>query len=295
MDKPVAQSQLDTDVSARSAKPEAVRGALYAARKVPEITIFFWIIKILSTGMGETTSDFLVKQMDPVIAVAIGAACFFAALLLQLAVRRYIAWVYWLAVVMVAVFGTMCADVLHVKFGVPYIVSSTFFAIALAAVFIVWYATERTLSIHTIYTLRRELFYWLTVVTTFALGTAVGDLTATTFPAVGSLASPSGHLGYLASGILFAILFAVPGVAYKLFGLNEVMAFWLAYIVTRPLGASFSDWVGRPPSLGGLGLGTGLVSLILAIAIAILVGYLSVTRIDIHSDSAADARSRRSR
>jgi uncharacterized membrane-anchored protein len=294
MDKPVSQSQLDTDVSTRGAQPHAVRGALYAARKVPEITIFFWIIKILSTGMGETTSDFLVKQMDPVIAVAIGAVCFFAALLVQLAVHRYIAWVYWLAVVMVAVFGTMCADVLHVKFGVPYIASSAFFAVALAAVFIVWYATEKTLSIHTIYTLRRELFYWLTVVTTFALGTAVGDLTATTFPAVGGLASPSGHLGYLASGILFAILFAVPGVAYKLFGLNEVIAFWFAYIVTRPLGASFSDWVGRPPSLGGLGLGTGLVSLILAIAIAILVGYLSVTRIDIRSDSAADARSGRS-
>jgi uncharacterized membrane-anchored protein len=236
------------------------------ARKVPQITLIFWVIKILSTGMGETTSDYLVRAIDPVIAVLLGGVFFAAALILQLVVRRYIPWVYWLAVVMVAIFGTMVADVLHIVFHVPYVVSTVFFAIALTVVFVVWYATERTLSIHTINTRRRELFYWATVITTFALGTAVGDMTATTL-----------QLGYFASGVLFAVLFALPALGYWLFGLNEIFAFWFAYIVTRPLGASFADWLGRPKALGGMGIGTGVVSLALAVVIAILVGYLTIT------------------
>jgi uncharacterized membrane-anchored protein len=240
------------------------------ARKIPEVTIFFWIIKLLTTGMGETTSDYLVRHIDPIIAVALGGAGFVVALALQLVARRYVAWVYWLAVVMVAIFGTMCADVLHVALHIPYLVSATFFSIALATIFIVWYTTERTLSIHTITTQRRELFYWATIVTTFALGTAVGDMTASTL-----------GLGYFDSGILFAILFALPALAYWLLGLNEVFAFWFAYIVTRPLGASFADWMGRPHSLRGLGLGTGQVSLGLAILIAGFVAYLTITRRDI--------------
>jgi uncharacterized membrane-anchored protein len=240
--------------------------AEFLARKVPQVTLIFWVIKVLSTGMGETTSDFLVRTIDPVVAVMIGGACFAAALILQLAVRRYIPWIYWLAVVMVAIFGTMVADVLHIVFHIPYVVSSVFFAIALTIVFIVWYATEKTLSIHTINTRRRELFYWATVITTFALGTAVGDMTATTL-----------QLGYFASGVLFAVLFAVPAIGYWFFGLNEIFAFWFAYIVTRPLGASFADWLGRPQTLGGMGIGTGVVSLALAVVIAILVGYLTVT------------------
>jgi uncharacterized membrane-anchored protein len=198
--------------------------------------------------------------------VLLGGVCFAAALILQLVVRRYIPWVYWLAVVMVAIFGTMVADVIHIVLGVPYVVSSVFFAIALTIVFVVWYLTEKTLSIHTINTRRRELFYWATVITTFALGTAVGDMTATTL-----------GLGYFASGVLFAVLFALPALGYWLFGLNEIFAFWFAYIMTRPLGASFADWLGRPTDAGGVGVGTGVVSLALAVVIAILVGYLTVT------------------
>jgi uncharacterized membrane-anchored protein len=243
--------------------------ATFLARKVPQVTLIFWVIKILSTGMGETTSDYLVRTIDPVVAVMLGGVCFAAALILQLVVRRYIPWIYWLAVVMVAIFGTMVADVLHIVFHIPYVVSSVFFAIALAIVFVVWYVTEKTLSIHTINTPRRELFYWATVVTTFALGTAVGDMTATTL-----------QLGYFASGVLFAVLFAVPAIGYRFFGLNEIFAFWFAYIVTRPLGASFADWLGRPVAAGGVGIGTGLVSLALAIVIAILVGYLTFTSKD---------------
>jgi uncharacterized membrane-anchored protein len=239
------------------------------ARKVPQVTLIFWVIKILSTGMGETTSDFLVRTIDPIVAVLLGGVCFAVALILQLAVRRYVPWIYWLAVVMVAIFGTMVADVLHIVFGIPYVVSTVFFAVALTIVFVAWYATEKTLSIHTINTRRRELFYWATVITTFALGTAVGDMTATTL-----------QLGYFASGVLFTVLFALPALGYWLFGLNEVFAFWFAYIMTRPLGASFADWLGRPPQLGGVGIGTGVVSLALAAVIAIQVGYLTVAQKD---------------
>jgi uncharacterized membrane-anchored protein len=243
---------------------------MHAFRKVPEVTVYFWIIKLLTTGMGETTSDYLVHQLNPLLAVALAAIGLAVALVLQFLVRRYIAGVYWLAVVMVAIFGTMAADVLHVGLGIPYLVSAAFFAVILAVIFVAWYLSEKTLSIHSIYTHRRELFYWATVMATFALGTAVGDMTATTL-----------GLGYFSSGVLFAILIAVPALGYWLLDLNEILAFWFAYIVTRPLGASFADWMGRPRSLGGLGLGTGQVSLGLAILIIILVGYLTVT----HKDS----------
>jgi uncharacterized membrane-anchored protein len=238
-------------------------------RKVPELTIYFWIIKLLTTGMGETISDFLVHQMSPIIAVALGGIGFGLALALQFFVRKYIPWIYWLTVVMVAIFGTMAADVLHVGFGIPYVVSTIGFSFALALIFFIWQKTEKTLSIHSITTRRRELFYWTTVVTTFALGTAAGDMTATTF-----------GLGYLASGILFATLFALPALAYWRFGLNEILTFWFAYIITRPLGASFADWLGRPTTLGGIGWGTGKVSLVLAILIIILVSYLTMTHRD---------------
>ena len=263
------RDQLGTNLGIGAPGARPLDQARSLARKVPQVTIIFWVIKILSTGMGETTSDYLVRTIDPIVAVLLGGACFAAALILQFVVRRYIPWVYWLAVVMVAIFGTMVADVLHIVFHVPYVVSSIAFAIALAIIFLVWYASEKTLSIHTINSPRRELFYWATVITTFALGTAVGDMTATTL-----------QLGYFASGVLFAVLFALPALGYKLFGLNEIFAFWFAYIVTRPLGASFADWLGRPPALGGVGIGTGVVSLALAVVIAILVGYLTVTRKD---------------
>src|ERR1700686_2291075 len=183
--------------------------AIQAMRKVPEITIYFWIIKLLSTAMGESTSDYLVYHINPYVAVALGGIGLVAALLLQLLVRRYIPWIYWLAVIMVAIFGTMAADVVHIVLGIPYLVSTVCFTLVLATIFVVWYASEKTLSIHSINTLRRELFYWATVMATFALGTAAGDMTAATL-----------RLGYFSSGVVFAILFAIPALAYWRFKLN---------------------------------------------------------------------------
>jgi uncharacterized membrane-anchored protein len=258
-------------------QPSGASQSLYRAlpgiRKVPAIGVYFWIIKLLSTAQGEVTSDYFVRQINPVVAVGLGGLGLLAALTLQFWARRYVAWIYWLAVVMVAVFGTMVADVIHVRFGIPYLVSTTFFAVALAIIFVAWYASEKTLSIHTIYTRRREMFYWATVMATFALGTAAGDLTAITL-----------HLGYFSSGVLFTVLIAVPALAYQLFSLNPIVAFWLAYILTRPLGATFADWFGRSHNLSGLGLGTGLVSLVLTIVIVILVAYLTVTRRDVERE-----------
>ncbi|HET9946474.1 MAG TPA: hypothetical protein VFQ63_00210 [Patescibacteria group bacterium] len=239
-------------------------------RKVPEVTVFFWIIKLLTTAMGESTSDFMVHKMDPVIAVVIGAIGFGIAMALQLRVKKYVAWVYWLAVSMVAIFGTMAADVVHIVLGVPYLFSTICFAIALTIFLSVWFKVEHTLSIHSITNPRRELFYWLTVITTFALGTALGDMTAVTL-----------NLGYLDSGILFAVLFVLPLVAYKFFKVNEVLVFWAVYIVTRPLGASLADWFGRTTDFGGIGFGTGKTSLVLTFLIILFVGYLSITRKDI--------------
>jgi uncharacterized membrane-anchored protein len=238
--------------------------------KVPEITFYFWIIKVLTTGMGEVTSDYLASTINPIIAVSMAGITLGITLVLQFSVRRYVAWIYWLNVVMVSIFGTMVADVLHVGIGIPYIVSTIFFVVALTIIFITWYASEKTLSIHSIYTRHREAFYWLTVLTTFALGTAAGDMTATTM-----------HLGYFFSGIMFAMLIAIPAVAYWLFGLNEIFAYWFAYIITRPLGASFADWMGVSHNRGGLGLGTGWVSLCLAIIILGLVSYMAITRKDV--------------
>jgi uncharacterized membrane-anchored protein len=237
--------------------------------KVPVVTAAFWVVKLLTTAMGESSSDFLVFQINPYVAVVLGCLGLAVALALQLSVRRYIAPVYWFAVVMVAVFGTMAADVAHVVLGIPYVVSTTAFALALIVVFVVWDRTEHTLFIHTIYPGRRELFYWATVIATFALGTAAGDMTASTF-----------HLGYPASVVLFAILFALPGIGYRWFGLNEIVAFWFAYVMTRPLGASVADALGKP-FLGGLGFGDGLVAIVLTACIIVGVGWLTVSRIDV--------------
>ncbi|MDQ1517791.1 MAG: hypothetical protein QOE80_3621 [Actinomycetota bacterium] len=242
--------------------------------KVPEVTAVFWITKVLTTGMGETTSDFLAHRFSPYIAVALGGAGLAGALALQFRARRYVAWIYWLAVVTVSIFGTMAADFLHVVGGIPYVVSAAFFVVVLAAVFRAWHASEKTLSIHSILSPRRELFYWAAVVATFALGTATGDLTARTM-----------HLGYLTSGILFAALIAVPVVAYRWFRLNGILSFWWAYVLTRPLGASFADWVGVSHARGGLAVGTGLVSLVLAGAIVVLVSYLAVSKCDVKDPS----------
>ncbi|MEU9207831.1 hypothetical protein AB0D27_07720 [Streptomyces sp. NPDC048415] len=239
-----------------------------SASKVPEVTVYFWIIKVLTTGMGETASDLLARLLGPIPAVALGGLALTASLAIQFTVRRYVAWIYWTAIVMVSVFGTMAADVLHVGLGVPYVVSTPLFLTALAAVFALWYASERTLSIHSIRTRRRETFYWAAVLATFALGTAAGDLTAT----VG--------FGYLGSVLLFAVAICVPAMAHRWSSLNAVTAFWSAYVITRPLGASLADWMALGHSRGGLALGLGPVTFAWTVAIVGFVGYLAVSQRD---------------
>jgi uncharacterized membrane-anchored protein len=245
----------------------------HAFSKVPEVTAFFWIVKALTTAMGESTSDFLVHSLVPEIAVVLGGIAFCVALYIQFGKDRYVPWAYWLAVAMVGVFGTMAADVLHVGLGVPYVVSTVFYAIVLAVVFRVWFVSEGTLSIHSITTPRRELFYWAAVLATFALGTAAGDLTAVTF-----------GLGYFGSILLFVAIIAIPAIGYFRFGMNSILAFWFAYVVTRPIGASIADWLAVSSARGGLALGTGPVSLVLAAAIAGFVYYLAKTGRDTPAD-----------
>ncbi|MGA7912137.1 MAG: hypothetical protein WCC30_11410, partial [Candidatus Dormiibacterota bacterium] len=216
------------------------------------MTVHFWAVKILSTAMGEATSDYLVHTINPYAAVGIGALGLSVALTWQFLLRRYIALAYWFAVVMVAVFGTMVADAAHIELGISYVVSTVLCATGLAIVFVLWYATERTLSIHSISTRRRELFYWAAVLATFAMGTAAGDMSAYTL-----------HLGWFASALMFTAIFAIPLLARRFFGLNEVFTFWFAYIITRPLGASYADWLGVPKALGGLNFGRGTVAIAL--------------------------------
>ncbi|MFE5190105.1 hypothetical protein [Streptomyces sp. NPDC056628] len=201
------------------------------ANKVREVTVYFWIIKVLTTGMGETASDLPARTFGRIPAVALGGLALVASLAVQFTLRRYVAWAYWTAVVMVSVFGTMAADVLHLGLGVPYAVSPPAFLVVLAAVFALWYASEQTLSIRTIRTRRREAFYWAAVLATFAFGTATGDLTAT----IGF------GFGYLGSVALFATAICVPALAHRFGALGAVTAFWTAYVITRPLGASLAD------------------------------------------------------
>jgi uncharacterized membrane-anchored protein len=237
-----------------------------AGSKVPpRITTLFWATKLLTTAMGEATSDYLVHSYNPYAVVLLGFAGFAVALALQYRTERYVAWTYWLAVLMVAIFGTMAADVLHVEFRVPYVVSAAAFAAALAAIFITWRHAEGTLSIHSISTTRRETFYWLAVLATFAMGTAVGDLTAYTV-----------NLGFLVAGLVFAAAFLVPAVAWRWFRVDAVLAFWTAYVLTRPLGASFADWLGKARSARGIGWGDGPVAAVLFLAIAVLVAAASL-------------------
>lgn len=232
--------------------------------KVPEVAILFWVTKLLTTAMGESTSDYLVKAMDPVIAVGLGTLVLAGILAFQVGKDRYVPWVYWLAVLMVAVVGTMAADVLHKQFGVGYAVSSLAFAFVLTGVFVAWHRTEGTLSIHSITTTRRELFYWAAVMATFAFGTAVGDFTAHNL-----------GFGYFASAGLFAGLILVPAVGYRFLHLNEVLAFWAAYVLTRPLGASIADWLGKAKDVSGIGLGDGPVSIGFGVLIVACVAVMT--------------------
>lgn len=237
--------------------------------KVPDITPWFWIVKILSTAMGEAVSDYLVYKINPYAAVVFGCVVFVVALAWQYFSPAYRTAVYWFAVSMVAVFGTMFADVLHVVVGVSYTATVIGFSLCVALSLIVWYSSERTLSIHSITNRRREFFYWLTVCCTFALGTAAGDWTAATL-----------HLGYLLSGVVFTLAIGVPLVAWRM-GANPVLAFWVAYILTRPIGASFADFFGFPKNVGGMGYGHGAVSLVTLVLVVGLVWYLARTGKDL--------------
>jgi uncharacterized membrane-anchored protein len=237
--------------------------------KVPEITLMFWVAKLLTTGMGETTWDALDIAFDQTIAVTITGVLFVASMVVQFARRSYNAWAYWFAIVMVSVFGTTVADLVHNDFGVPYTVSTSVLLVLVGLTFALWYRVEGTLSIHSITTRRREGFYWAAVLLTFALGTAAGDWTASTL-----------HLGYLPSGIGFAVLFVLPAIAYRFFGANAIACFWLSYILTRPFGASFADWFGGPPGRGGLALGMDRTAIVLTVIIIGIVTYFAISKVD---------------
>lgn len=240
----------------------------HALTKVPEIAAIFWVLKLLTTGMGEAMSDFLGQQSVP-LAALIGIVGIWVALRLQLRQTEYRAVYYWFAVMMVAIFGTMVADGIRDGAGIGYGVTTPFFAVVTAAIFYAWYRSEGTLSIHSITTPRRERFYWAAVLATFALGTAAGDLTAIAL-----------KLGFLPSIVLFAALMAVPAIGYWRFHLNPILAFWAAYILTRPLGASFADWFSKPTN-GGLNLGDGLVAAIELVIFIGLVAYVARTKLDV--------------
>jgi uncharacterized membrane-anchored protein len=239
------------------------------AAKVPEITALFWLVKILTTGIGESASDFLGQQSVPLAGI-VGIFGLIYALRLQLRVREYRAPVYWFAVLMVAVFGTMAADGVHDGASLPYSITTAFYAVVVAAIFFFWHRSEGTVDIHSITTRRREGYYWAAVLATFALGTAAGDLTAMPL-----------NLGFFDSALLFAAIIAVPAIAWWRFSLNPVVAFWAAYVVTRPLGASFADWFGKPHGQTGLGLGDGVVTGVGLVAFVGLVAYTALTRRDV--------------
>lgn len=239
--------------------------------KVPEVTIFFWIIKILCTTVGESAADFLNYNLNLGLTTTsvITGVLFAITLTIQMGLKRYVAGVYWLTVVLVSVFGTLVTDNLTDNLGVPLETSTIVFSVLLGLVFLVWYLSERTLSIHSIYTRRRESFYWLAVLVTFALGTAAGDLI-----------SEGLGVGYLKTGLLCAGLIGIITIAWRL-GLDAVLAFWLAYILTRPLGASLGDYLAQPTSNGGLGLGVTITSIIFLVAIVITIVYLSIRKPDV--------------
>ncbi len=239
--------------------------------KVPEVTLYFWIIKIMATTVGETAADFLSINLHLGLTGTsfIMSALLTAMLFIQLRARKYVPWMYWMTVVLISIVGTLITDNMVDNFGVALETTSIIFGMALITTFIAWYASEKTLSIHTIYTTKRELFYWAAILFTFALGTAGGDLMAEGL-----------GLGYATSAFIFAALIAAITISYYLFKTNAILAFWLAYILTRPLGASCGDYLSQPIANGGIGLGTVNTSIIFLIAIAILVSYLTVTKKD---------------
>ncbi|MFB7775363.1 COG4705 family protein [Streptomyces bauhiniae] len=239
--------------------------------KVPEVTAYFWVIKVLCTTVGETAADLLAGKAGLGLTgvSVLMSALLAAALVAQFRTRSYRAGVYWLAVALISVVGTLISDNLTDNMGVPLETSTAVFAVLLAAVFAVWYGRERTLSIHHIDTLGREAFYWLAVLFTFALGTAAGDLVSERL-----------NLGYWLAAVLFALAIAAITVGHLALGMNAVLSFWIAYILTRPLGASIGDYLSQPSADGGLGLGTVVTSALFLAVILGLVIHLSVTRKD---------------
>jgi uncharacterized membrane-anchored protein len=253
------------------------RQAFGGAVKVPAVKPYFWLLKLLTTAMGEAVSDTLVEKFNPYLAVLAGFVVFAIAIVWQFRTPVYRTWPYWTAVSMVAVFGTMAADSMHIALHVPYKWSATFFAVCLIVVFTAWYRVEGTLDIHSIVTPRREAFYWATIVLTFAMGTALGDLTATTL-----------GLGYLASAFLFAGLIVIPLAAWRL-GVNAVLTFWVAYILTRPIGASFADFFGMPKTSSGMGFGHPVVAVVTVLIVVASIVYVAWSGIDQPSVEAAPA------
>ena len=235
--------------------------------RVPEITLFFWVIKIMATTVGETAADFLSFTMGLglVNTSTVMGGLLLVALLIQFQLKRYVPTAYWLVVVLVSVVGTLITDNLVDNLHISLVTITALFSIALAAVFALWYASEKTLSIHSIYSTKRELFYWTAILFTFALGTAAGDLVAEHL-----------GLGYAVSALIFGAIIAVITLAYYRFKLNAVLAFWIAYILTRPFGASIGDLLSQPVAAGGLGLGTVGTSGVFLITIFSLIAYLTI-------------------
>ncbi len=251
------------------------------AAKVPEIIFLFWVVKIGTTAGGEAASDFL-KTYGNFGGGGTEVAIVVIGLLLQFGTRRYRAFAYWFLAYAIATTGTGVSDFLHLDVHIPYAGTTILWAVILAAVFWTWQRSEGTLSIHSITTQRREAFYWATVFATFALGTALGDFTATSL-----------GMGYLASGIFFTGLILLPALAWWRLGLNSIAAFWIAYVLTRPLGASFADYISKPANMTGIGFGDGQTALVFALAVFVLVAYLAIARPDIQTAEPAHAVSSR--
>jgi uncharacterized membrane-anchored protein len=250
--------------------------------KVPEIIALFWVVKILTTAGGEATSDYL-KIYGNFGGGGTEIALFVIAIVLQFATRRYQAFAYWSLAFAIAIAGCGLSDFLHLDAHIPYAGTSLLWAVILAGVFWAWYRSEGTLSIHSVSTQRREVFYWATVFATFALGTALGDFTAISL-----------NMGYLPSGLFFFGVILLPLLAWWRFGLNPIVAFWMAYVVTRPLGASFADWISKPSNMSGLGFGDGPTALVFALAVLALVSYLAIARPDIQRSVGRAATDRQS-
>jgi uncharacterized membrane-anchored protein len=252
------------------------------AAKVPEVILVFWVVKILTTAGGEATSDYL-KTYGNFGGGGIEVLVIVVGLVLQFGTRRYRAFAYWSLAYAIAITGTGVSDFLHLDAHIPYAGTTLLWAAVLGAIFWLWQRSEGTLSIHSITTQRREAYYWATVFATFALGTALGDFTATSL-----------NLGYLDSGILFAVIILIPAVAHWQFGLNGIAAFWMSYVVTRPLGASFADYISKPQNLSGVNFGDGPTAIVFALAVLALVSYLTLARPDIQTPLEASTEAARS-